>query len=546
MQLACLDLLQGFVKPVAHQIGATRNGWAEQFTQGIEVGAAQFAALFAAAQKRRVAHHHIGLGPRRFCRAAVCPFARPRQQRVAAFDLLQRLQHGGGFGRVAVGHAPLDFANPDADAGQFGGVFVDLDAQQVVRAGDQVLLAVQSQAGGLGDGEQFHVLEGFEAQEQEVAAAAGGVEDAERPQRFQPLDEAAVCLFVGGVAMPLDFGRERLQFLRRLFPLLEQRPGDDGIDDAGDGGRVGVVRAQLAALGGVEAALEQGAEDGNVDGAPVHLRRVAQFGNGGGFQRGHVNVLEQAAVEPGDVVGTKRPACAHGLEQVPEAIRELFAAAVAVVDEPLEHAPGQQGHVFGKETEQALGEKVRHLVGTVAACAQLFGQRGKAAGGGFGDGAGGLVRAKAFGVEPDAAQELLLGRVGQVWQADEVGFARVAVELGVDADDEAVAHDQQRRVAQRQAVLLQLAQRGVQVLAGSLVFPGEAVAVKHIGVAAGFTQHQGVLLEQVIARTARRGHAQQRAQVHEIGLRARALAQGGGRAARAPLGNEFGGSHVRA
>ena len=60
------------------------------------------------------------------------------------------------------------------------------------------------------------------------------------------------------------------------------------------------------------------------------------------------------------------------------------------------------------------------------------------------------------------------------------------------------------------------------------------------------TQHQGVLLEQVIARTARRGHAQQRAQVHEIGLRARALAQGGGRAARAPLGNEFGGSHVRA
>ena len=119
-----------------------------------------------------------------------------------------------------MGDAPLDFADPDADAGQLGGVFVELDAQQVVRAGDQVLLAVQPQAGGFGDGVQLDVLERLQAQKQEVAAAAGGVEHAEGAQLFEPLHEALVGLVVGGVALALDFGRQRLQVLRHQLPLL--------------------------------------------------------------------------------------------------------------------------------------------------------------------------------------------------------------------------------------------------------------------------------------------------------------------------------------
>ena len=39
--------------------------------------------------------------------------------------------------------------------------------------------------------------------------------------------------------------------------------------------------AELAALGGVEPALEQGAEDGDVDGAPVQVGGAAQFGQVG-------------------------------------------------------------------------------------------------------------------------------------------------------------------------------------------------------------------------------------------------------------------------
>ena len=125
----------------------------------------------------------------------------PSQQRIAAFDLLLRLEHGVGLGGVAVGHAPLDFADPHAHAGQLGGVFVQLDAEQVVRAGDEVLLAVQPQRGGLGDADELDVLERLQAHEQKVAAAAGGVEDAKGTQLLQPVDEAGVGLAVGGVAV---------------------------------------------------------------------------------------------------------------------------------------------------------------------------------------------------------------------------------------------------------------------------------------------------------------------------------------------------------
>ena len=47
-----------------------------------------------------------------------------------------------------------------------------------------------------------------------------------------------------------------------------------GVDDLHDLVAVGVMRAELAALVGVEAALEQGAEDRGVDVGPVELRGV--------------------------------------------------------------------------------------------------------------------------------------------------------------------------------------------------------------------------------------------------------------------------------
>lgn len=141
-------------------------------------------------------------------------------ERVPTLDMLQRLQHRVGVEGVAVGQAPLQLADPDGDAGQLGGVFVQLDTEHVVRAGDEVLLAVEPGLGGLVDAEVLDVLERLQAEEQEVAAAAGRVEDAEGAQALQPGDEGGVGLAVGGVPLALALGHLRPHHLRGLLPFL--------------------------------------------------------------------------------------------------------------------------------------------------------------------------------------------------------------------------------------------------------------------------------------------------------------------------------------
>ncbi|OIQ65450.1 hypothetical protein GALL_529920 [mine drainage metagenome] len=86
----------------------------------------------------------------------------------------------------------------------------------------------------------------------------------------------------------------------------------------------------------------------------------------------------------------------------------------------LEQFLGQQAHVFGKKAEQALGQKVGNIVGIYVALAQAIGQGGEAFGGGFGDVAAGLLRAKALGIGPQAAQQRLFGGLVQLGQQHRV------------------------------------------------------------------------------------------------------------------------------
>lgn len=130
----------------------------------------------------------------------------PVQQRIAAFDVLQGVEHGVGLELVAVRQAPLQLADPYRDAGEFGGIFVQFDAQHVVRAGHQVGLTVQAQFGGLQVAVVLHVFEALEGQEQEVAAAAGRVEGAVVFEFVEPGDEQRMRYAVVLVAFFGDFG----------------------------------------------------------------------------------------------------------------------------------------------------------------------------------------------------------------------------------------------------------------------------------------------------------------------------------------------------
>ena len=232
----------------------------------------------------------------------------------------------------------------------------------------------------------------------------------------------------------------------------------------------------------------------------------------------------------------------------------FFAGEPAVVHQPFKHAAGQQAHVFSKKAEQALREEMRDFVGVGlpalrvsffrrAALAQAFGQRGKAARGGFGDVAAGLLGPKAFGRRPDAAQQRQFGRLVEFDQLRAVGFGRVAGELGVDADRQAVADDQDGQVARRQAVTEQLLERGVKVFAGCLVFSSKGAAPEHVGVAGAPAKHKVFFFKQIARFAAGLGHVQQFAQVQEMALRALLFVQAMRRAAGTPFLNKVMGRH---
>ncbi len=115
---------------------------------------------------------------------------------------------------------PLQLANPHRDARQFGGVFVQLDAKHVVRAGHQVGFALKPQRGRLDVAFVLDVLERLQTHEQEISAAAGRIQHAEVFQLVELADEFDLRGLVVFIAFPGAFGQMRLQHGHELLPNL--------------------------------------------------------------------------------------------------------------------------------------------------------------------------------------------------------------------------------------------------------------------------------------------------------------------------------------
>ena len=397
--------------------------------------------------------------------------------------MVQRRQHRVQLEAIAALQPPLQLTNPDGDAGQLGSVLIDFQAQHVVRAGD-VDLALQAQRLGLQVGLVLNIFQAFERQVQEVATAASRVE---HPKVLQPLQEAGkqrLRIAISLVAVLFAARQRRPQARQQGRPLGQQRARNHGGDHPVDGGRVGVVGAQLAAHRRIEPALKQRAKNAGVDGRPVQRTGGFERGHVGQRQRRHGHRLEQPAVEPGDVVHAKQAAAAHrGQQRI-----KLHAQAVrADVDahQPLKQPLGQQAHVLGKKAEHALRQKMAHLAGRRTGGAQPLGGGGKGAGGVLGDLAVAAPGFEVVWVGPQRAQGVLGVGAGQVVQRDDMALTRRAGEMAVDLDAQPVAHHQQRRVVQRQRVHHQLLERTVQAFAGGLVFPGKVIFQPDIGKAVG-------------------------------------------------------------
>ena len=154
--------------------------------------------------------------------------------------------------------------------GYLRGEFLDLDAVEAVHVQQHQLVHVHhllafqlsSDHGDL----QFAQL--AVGDHQKIAAAAGGVQEAQ---------------FAELLVEPVQLGLAALHFLELGPEFIEE----ERLDELEDVGLAGVVRAEVAAGLGVHGALEEGAEDGRADAAPVEA---------GAFQQGDAH----AAVPIGD------------------------------------------------------------------------------------------------------------------------------------------------------------------------------------------------------------------------------------------------------
>jgi hypothetical protein len=161
---------------------------------------------------------------------------------------------------------------------------------------------------------------------------------------------------------------------------------------------------------------------------------------------------------------------------------------------------------------------VRDLRGVVAALSHRLRDIGEAAGGVSRD-----VEHRAAGTEllrigKQPAQALQVLRRADVLEADRVGLARRACEVGVDLGDLAIADDKQRRVIERESVSHELAQGASQIATGAFVLPAKVAPLPHVGPAMAGARPTSAALEAVAVLVVRRFHPKHRAQIKEEGL----------------------------
>ena len=120
------------------------------------------------------------------------------------------------------------------------------------------------------------------------------------------------------------------------------------------------MRAQLAALVRVQTPLEQRAEDRRLDGRPVQLRRPPRQFQVLRLQRQAVGIVEQPAVEPGNLDQAKPAAALHRREQFAGAVHECGGPGLDRRQQLAEQPARQQADVLREQAEQQPGHEMRH------------------------------------------------------------------------------------------------------------------------------------------------------------------------------------------
>ena len=413
LRLPARHLRGGVLPPEHDEIGAVGH-FGPGAAQGFDVAVAQGRAHGASADEGRVADDEIRLRPRRPARACIALLGHlrglvghqlagdrvrlearavparaqpaggvvgglarvPGQHCVAAFDVAvgvhHRLGHAGAPARADV---PLQPADPQHQLGQRGGALVQLDAQQLLQghglAGKAELVLRLAQLLQGVDDLALQALEVLQRDVQEIGATAGRIEHAHAAQvvvevpdlraRLGEFDLGRAAVQRGGLARQHQGGGAH------VLPAAAQRLDHGGQHQALDVGARRVVRAQGVALGGVERALQQRAEDGRLDLAPVGARGLDQQPDLRGGEQQAVAVLaralEELAVEVQHAAGQHgaEAALVHVAPQHAQHLAQRGRVVAVGLQQLLERAPGQQLDVLGEHGKQAAGQEVCYL-----------------------------------------------------------------------------------------------------------------------------------------------------------------------------------------
>ena len=461
-------------------------------------------------------------------------------------DGVQRRQDGVlGVGE-AVAAVPLDVANPQGGARQFGGVVFQLNAQHLVGldAGRQ---AVPAPGGGVINDPLFQIQQLAQGNIEEVAAAARRVEDGYGGEAVAKGVQGGAGIgfvgIVGGGIGIIGSVQQGVNLAAGGVPLPAQGRQHYRVNHQHNVGGAGVVGAQPGALGGVQGALKQGAENGRLNVAPVFAGGFGQALQGGGAQCHRLGIPEQIAVEVRDLVDAEQPArSCHLLKQVGDgAVRHPGAADILAQDGG-EQAVGQQAGILGVEAKDDAVEMARQPLrvagGRVAGGLFHIGNDFVEQGGGFLRNLFyGTIRAQGVGVVESVAEQFQMGRFVQPGDGDFVADGFHPRKVGADAYGLERRYDEQRRRFEMHLIAEQLVEGVVQVGVAALELPAEMVLQVGVGEAAGYRLFKG---EGVRAGVCRRGGmADQGAQVQEHFLGRLPFAKGDGR----PLGDENDGRH---
>ena len=150
---------------------------------------------------------------------------------------------------------------------------------------------------------------------------------------------------------------------QRLFPVGAQRFDDRRDDQPFDVGARRVMRAEFGAFSLVQRTLQQRAEDGGLDIAPVALGGDPELMDIVLFKRDRLSVSKQRAVEVLDrrvqVWGVT--ALVHDLPQALERRGEMLGRLDHPSQQLFEHRLRQQADILGEHRKQTAHEEFSNL-----------------------------------------------------------------------------------------------------------------------------------------------------------------------------------------